>query len=304
MKLHAFIAIYALTHIATLAQAAEKPTTKDSYITSQNIYDDMEKTMGVVPSFAKQLPKDALVGMWEEYKATELNPNSQIGMKYKALIGLGVSAQIPCSYCVYYSLKSARLYGATDEEIGEAVSVAATTQHWSTLLQGMQPDMATFKTETASMFDFEKKGTGKPMPLSSIVDDASAQKDIEQHFGTVPTMYRNLPPGALMGAWKQMKAVELNPNSRIPAKYKEMIGMAVASQVPCNYCTYFHTEAARNDGASTAEINEALTLAAITRNFSTVLIGLDTDEATFRKEMDKAFMFFKKQMTATPPKGV
>lgn len=41
----------------------------------------------------------------------------------------------------------AKANGATDEEIREAVAMAAITRHWSTVLNGMQVDLPTFKSE-------------------------------------------------------------------------------------------------------------------------------------------------------------
>ena len=68
-------------------------------------------------------------------------------MKEKALISLGVSAQIPCAYCVWEDTKSARDAGASDEEIGEAVAVSAVTRHWSTFFNGMALDFDQFKAD-------------------------------------------------------------------------------------------------------------------------------------------------------------
>jgi alkylhydroperoxidase/carboxymuconolactone decarboxylase family protein YurZ len=42
----------------------------------------------------------------------------------------------------------AKANGATDQEIGEAVAMAAIARHWSTVLNGMQIDLAGFKRET------------------------------------------------------------------------------------------------------------------------------------------------------------
>lgn len=64
------------------------------------------------------------------------------------MLGLAVAAQIPCSYCVYFHTAAAKLNGATDEEIREAVAMSAIVRHWSTVLNGMQVDLAGFKRET------------------------------------------------------------------------------------------------------------------------------------------------------------
>ena len=63
-------------------------------------------------------------------------------------VGLAVSAQIPCSYCVYFHTAAARANGATDAEIRETVAMASIVRHWSTTLNGMQVNLDTFKQET------------------------------------------------------------------------------------------------------------------------------------------------------------
>jgi AhpD family alkylhydroperoxidase len=47
----------------------------------------------------------------------------------KALIGLAVVAQIPCSYCIWADAESAKAAGASEEEIHEAVAIAATERY-------------------------------------------------------------------------------------------------------------------------------------------------------------------------------
>ncbi len=38
----------------------------------------------------------------------------------------------------------------------------------------------------------------------------------------------------------------------------QSIALAVASQIPCDYCVYFHTQAAEANGATDEEIPETL----------------------------------------------
>ena len=73
--------------------------------------------------------------------------DAQLDAKTRVLIALAVSAQIPCTYCVYAHLKDARAHGASESEIREAVATAATVRHWSTVLNGMGYDFEAFKKE-------------------------------------------------------------------------------------------------------------------------------------------------------------
>src|SRR5438552_3743698 len=111
-------------------------------------YRDIEQTLGSVPTFFKMFPEPGIAGAWAEFKNVQLNPKTKLNGKIKELIGLAVSAQIPCTYCIYFHTAAAKLNGATDEEIREAVAMAAITRHWSTVLNGMQADPAGFRQET------------------------------------------------------------------------------------------------------------------------------------------------------------
>jgi AhpD family alkylhydroperoxidase len=108
---------------------------------------DIEATWGFVPTFIQQFPKAALPAAWAELKAVELSETTAVPPKYKALISLAVSAQIPCAYCIWLDTASARQLGATDEEIQEAVAMASLTRYWSTFFNGMQVDFDLMKRE-------------------------------------------------------------------------------------------------------------------------------------------------------------
>ena len=52
-----------------------------------------------------------------------------------------------CHYCIWVETKFAKANGATNEQVAEAVAQAAYVRHWSTVLNGLQIDFETFKTE-------------------------------------------------------------------------------------------------------------------------------------------------------------
>ena len=116
---------------------------------------------------------------------------------------------------------------------------------------------------------------------------ATATKEIEKAFGFVPNFVRVFPQYALGAWWETTKTFELNPATALDNKTKELIGIAVAAQIPCEYCIYFHSEAARLNGASEAEIGEAVTMAAATRSGSTVLNGMQVDKQQFKKDIER-----------------
>lgn len=129
-------------------------------------------------------------------------------------------------------------------------------------------------------------GVALAAPLRADDSSAAAYKDIEATLGQVPTMFRVFPEIGIAGAWAEFKSMQLNPDSKLDGKTKELLGLAVSAQIPCQYCVYFHTAAAKLNGATDEEIREAVAMASIVRHWSTVLNGMQVDEATFRKETD------------------
>ena len=84
-------------------------------------------------------------------------------------------------------------------------------------------------------------------------EDASATaayKDIQATLGMVPGFFKVFPQSGIAGAWAEFKTIQLNPDTKLNGKTKELIGLAVAAQIPCTYCIYFHTAAAKANGAT------------------------------------------------------
>lgn len=113
----------------------------------QETYKEIEGAFGKVPEFVKKFPKAGIVGAWEEVKSLEMSDKTALSRKVKSLISLAVAAQIPCEYCIYADTMSAKQAGATEEEIAEAVGMAALSRHWSTIFYGLQIDLPQFKKD-------------------------------------------------------------------------------------------------------------------------------------------------------------
>lgn len=119
-------------------------------------------------------------------------------------------------------------------------------------------------------------------------DVEATYADIEKTLGGVPEFMRHVPAAALPGAWAEMRDLQFSKDTALSPKEKELIGLAVAAQIPCEYCVYAHTAAAKANGASEEEIREAVGMAAVTRHWSTMLNGLQIDAAQFKKDFDAA----------------
>lgn len=131
------------------------------------------------------------------------------------------------------------------------------------------------------------------------VDKGTVYREIEQMFGQVPQWIRTLPDSGLAGFWTVFRDFYL-AETRIPNKYKELIGLGVSAATRCRYCTLFHTEAARLAGATDEEIAEASLMAGVTMMGSTFLNGQQTDYERFRKETLDIVQFVRRQQANAP----
>lgn len=131
-------------------------------MTRKQVYQDIEGTLGAVPSFFKVLPDSSIAEEWELYKRVELEETA-IPNKYKELIGLAVAAAIKCKYCTYFHTEAAKLMGATEEEIEDALHMAKNTSGWSTYINGMQLDYEQFQKEVQEAVKYIREQQGVPV---------------------------------------------------------------------------------------------------------------------------------------------
>lgn len=112
---------------------------------------------------------------------------------------------------------------------------------------------------------------------------AQIEKEVQAAFGLVPQWVGLIPEPAIEGFWRTMADFQL-AETKIPNKYKELIGLAVSGATRCRYCQLFHVEAARLFGATEDEIAEAAMMGAHTMSASTFLNAEGIDYEDFKKE--------------------
>ncbi len=121
--------------------------------------------------------------------------------------------------------------------------------------------------------------------------------EIEAAFGFVPGFLKTIPDISLAHEWNTLRTVQMEPGA-IPNKYRELIGLAVAAASGCEYCAYFHTQFARLNGATDAEIEDAVHFAKSNKGWSTYLHGMQYDLDEFRKDVDRICAHAKAQASA------
>ncbi len=111
---------------------------------------EIKETLGLVPSFFSRIPDELLDAEWKIFSTIQLG-ETLIPNKYKELIGVALHAETKCRYCTLFHTEAAKLFGATDEEIQEAVHYAKVSVGWSAYLNGMQQDFDQFADELAQI---------------------------------------------------------------------------------------------------------------------------------------------------------
>ena len=118
---------------------------------------------------------------------------------------------------------------------------------------------------------------------------AAAEAEMQEMLGGAPAEMQIYPESARAAGWELMKQTDLNEDTALPKKTRELIALAVASQIPCNYCIYYHTKAAEAEGATQEEVREAVHVGSLTRHWSTILYGNQYDLEQYKAEVDAAF---------------
>ena len=121
------------------------------------ILDEIRGMFGEVPRFLELLPDDMLALEWPLLKRAEIE-GGVIPPKYRQLIGLGMAAAKGCPYCVFWHTEMAKLHGATDQELENAVHYAKTSAGWSTYIHGMEISLEQFKEEVLRACEHIRKG--------------------------------------------------------------------------------------------------------------------------------------------------
>ncbi len=122
----------------------------------------------------------------------------------------------------------------------------------------------------------------------------SAIKDIKKTMGVVLDQFKKIPHDVVPHEWALMKEYSFS-ETKIPAKYRELMGLAVAATIKCPYCVYFHTQAARMNGATDDEIAETAFLARFTTGWSEILHATSIDLEEFKKQMGEVEAYLSKK---------
>ncbi|MEO0458754.1 MAG: carboxymuconolactone decarboxylase family protein [Cyanobacteria bacterium P01_A01_bin.114] len=123
---------------------------------------EIKETLGLVPSFFNSIPDAIFDYEWQLFKRFEITDqitappqdNPVIPAKYRQLMGITLHSETKCVYCTLFHTELARLFGATEAEIQEAVHYAKHSAGWSAYLNGIRADFDEFEKELGQIGEY------------------------------------------------------------------------------------------------------------------------------------------------------
>ena len=122
-------------------------------MTREDIYNDINETLGAIPGFISKLDDDHIGPIWEKTKKTFLSDMS-CGMQVNALAALSAAYALECEYWIEFHSQTARLAGATEENIQDIKEISDFVATWSKFLKGINYDLNKFKEESTEAHQF------------------------------------------------------------------------------------------------------------------------------------------------------
>jgi len=121
--------------------------------------------------------------------------------------------------------------------------------------------------------------------------------EIKKLFGLVPSFFKMISDSTLEQEWNLMKRIQ-SDEGPIPVKYRELMGVAISEAIKCRYSSLFHTERAKMNGATDAEIEAVINFGRLSSSWSTTLNGLQIDDDRFKEEMKKVSDYVQSRRAA------
>lgn len=125
----------------------------------EEVNNEIKETLGLVPSFFDRFPEETLDYEWTLFKRFELEEANGTGgvvipVKYRQLMGVALHSETKCHYCTLFHTEVAKLFGATDLEIQEAVHYAKHSLGLSAYLNGIRQDFEDFADELRQIGEY------------------------------------------------------------------------------------------------------------------------------------------------------
>lgn len=131
--------------------------------------------------------------------------------------------------------------------------------------------------------------------MGATTEYRETRENVEETLGLFPGFFEGIPETDVVREWPGFEHYVLG-ESEIPAKYRELMGLAVAANIKCPYCQHFHSHAARLHGATDAELAEAAALSSMTARWSAMIHAQGYDMDRFEDETERIGQHLQQHM--------
>ncbi len=113
-------------------------------------------------------------------------------------------------------------------------------------------------------------------------------KDIEKKLGMIPDYVKFIPKNILEHDWAISKKT-YEEETKIPGKYKQLIGLAGAIGMKSHYWAQSYETAAKHEGATDEEIAEVYNMISYDSRWDMILQAKNYEMETVKKEFKKEY---------------
>ena len=118
-----------------------------------DVHREMKEMFGEVIGFVDLIPDQFIDSEWDLIKRVQFG-ETLIPNKYKELMGVALHSETKCVYCTLFHTEAAKMFGASDQEIQEAVHYAKMSAGWSVYLNGIREDYDQFAVELGQIGEY------------------------------------------------------------------------------------------------------------------------------------------------------
>ncbi len=120
------------------------------------------------------------------------------------------------------------------------------------------------------------------------------EREMEEAFGARLAIFERIPDEFVGAEWYLLKRLAFG-ETLIPSMYKQLIGLAAAAVSRSAFGVAFHTGMARLNGASDAELAEAVQYAKLAAGWGLYATGLGLEERALGDEVARIVAFLAKR---------
>lgn len=129
------------------------------------------------------------------------------------------------------------------------------------------------------------------------MESDETRAEVREYLGQVPSWLEGVAEPAADHSWRHLRDLELG-ETELPNREKALVALGAAAALNCPYCIHFHKAETSLEGVTAEGIEEAMTVAANVKYFSTILHGAEVEMDEFVTETAEIVEHIEEQQAA------